>query len=362
MFEKVHKLSHQRIFRILIWALIIFVVINFAIDFALPSYAETLRASETLLSDNVCNFTSKDFTDIQNKIQKSEKPKLYLLGDSVSYGIGVKNESESISGYLRGMLPDYEVLNISTCGSKPLDYHLWIQHLSKIDSNNDSIFLIQYNYKWFNLISDNLEDKISQKKILYNFIYYLDNEIIEGLGFDYSWVENVEHYSGQFIPSIGYKTELLIEIFNEKSKEDFVENLFFGKSDKKTFEYKSQNWRQKDEFKNFKCKIAYSDKDWNSDDNFNFEVYLKTLDLIRESQKRSIVYLPAYNNELIKKCNTQLFQRNVDLFSKEAEMRSIPNFEMINEIEESRFLDDMHLDKEGNKNSAQIITNRIKSL
>ena len=97
----------NRIFRIGISFLITFIVINVAVEFLLPSYKNTLRASEILLGENVCNFDVKDFSDIEKMLKKDDKDKYILLGDSVMYGIGVEDESQTIAGFARADYLEY---------------------------------------------------------------------------------------------------------------------------------------------------------------------------------------------------------------------------------------------------------------
>ena len=356
MFNGVYKLEAKRIYRIGISFVVFFVGLNVLVETGLSSYDDTLRASEILLDDNVCNFAEEDFSDIEGEISSDPNPKIFLMGDSVSYGIGVEEESESVSGYLRELYPEYSVYNLSSCGSKPLDYYLWSRYLAEVDPNPDNICLIQYNYKWFNADNGELEDRVSQKRMLFNFKEYVDGEMHP------SDFESLKAMIAGAVPVYANKTKLFATIFNEKSKEDFIEHTFFGKPPQKTFAHKSQNWREKDEMKNFNCKIAYSGSEWDPEENFNFSVYLKTLDFLKEQSVKALVFLPAYNYELTKKCQNTGFEENVDLFASEALARNITTASFNPAIDESYFLDDMHLSESGNKLFAEEIADYIDNL
>lgn len=359
MFKKITAFSSKRIYRIAGFSAVFFIAINIAVLVFSPSYSQTLRASEILLDDNVCNFAYEDFNDLKELIKNDQKPKIFLLGDSIGYGIGVADESESVSGYLREINPDHSVYNLSSCGSKPLDYYLWVKYLTELDSNPDNIFVIQYNYKWFNNAGSKLEDKVSQKRILFEFAKYLDEEIRDDLDFYPRYFEYISHSLEKFFPVSSNKTKLFATIFHEKSKEDFMEHLFFGKSEKDSFEYKQQSWSKKDEMKSFNCKISYSGAAWNPESNFNYKVYLKTLNFVEENAVKAAVFLPPYNQELLAKCSNEKFYDNVSGFLELAENKNIQNAEFTQIVNQSHFLDDMHLDPEGNRILADNITDLI---
>lgn len=356
MFNKLSQYKSHRILRVGISFIIFFILINVFVDTALPSYNDLHRASEILLDENVCNFTEKDFREIENSIKNDEKPKIFLMGDSIGYGIGVKEEADSITGYLREFQPDYSVYNLSTCGSKPLDYYLWVSHLSKIDDNPENIYLIQYNYKWFNSDTERLEDRVSQKRVLFKFFSLLNEEMQEKLDFYPTAFENLQVFLEKYIPVSANKIKVFAKIFKEKSKEDLVKHLFFGKSDRKSFEYKSKHWHEKDEFKNFNCKIAYGGGLWDSENNFNYKIYLKTLDLLEENNLNAFVYLPAYNQKLIKSCITEDLIANINKFMDDAGDRDIISAEFVGGLDDKYFLDDMHLDAEGNAEFANVLS------
>lgn len=355
MFNVLNKFSAARIYRIGISFVLSFIVINIAVSALLPSYENIGRASEILLDDNVCNFVEKDFQDIEKKILNDDKQKIFLLGDSISYGIGVKDESQAISGYLQYNYSFKSVYNLASCGSKPLDYYLWVKYLSSIDPRDDSIYLIQYNYKWFNVDNGKLEDRLSQKRIAYRFLEYLDDETAEDLGFRPSFFEDIGNSLSSTIPVSSNKLKLFAAITKQKSKEDFIESVVFGKDGKKTFKYKSQNWQEKQETRIFNCKIAYSKNEWNPEENFNLRTYQNTLEIINERELNALVFLPAYNNELIKKCQNDTFESNVTWFLTEAKKHSVQTASYVNLIDESHFLDDMHLDFEGNRKLVELM-------
>lgn len=359
MFKKISEFKPKRIYRIGITFVVFFIAINVVVSEIIPSYSQTLRASEILLDDNVCNFAYQDFNDLEKLLLEDKNKKIFLLGDSVSYGIGVLDESNSASGYLREIHTDYSVYNLSSCGSKPLDYYLWVKYLAGIDNNSDNIFVIQYNYKWFNNTSGKLEDKVSQKRILFEFNEYLDDEIRDELEFYPRYFEQISHVLEKSIPVSANKTKLFAAIFNEKSKEDFTSHLFFGKPEKNSFDYKQKHWSEKEELKSFNCKIAYSSAEWNSENNFNYNVYLKTLDFIKNEGVRAVVLLPPYNQELVEKCNNEKFSNNVIKFLSDAGNRNILSAEFTETVNGSYFLDDMHLDSQGNKILAEKISEEI---
>jgi len=72
MFEKSLTLSCFRIIRIFVFALLFFVCMNIAVSFGFPSFKNTNRASEILLSSSVCNFSMDDFGDITEMIANDE--------------------------------------------------------------------------------------------------------------------------------------------------------------------------------------------------------------------------------------------------------------------------------------------------
>ena len=154
---------------------------------------------------------------------------MFLLGDSISYGISAltPDESESISGYLQRIHPDYFVMNLSSCGSKPLDYYLWIRYLSKQDSNPENTYIVQYNYKWFAVDNGNIEDRVSQQRVLDHFWNYLDEDLKERLSISFSFFGQMRDYISEKIPVSAEKTQLFALFFHAKSKEDVIRNLFY---------------------------------------------------------------------------------------------------------------------------------------
>lgn len=362
MFDSVRNLETKRILRIGAAFLIFFAAINIYIGSALPSYSSTLRASEKLLKDNVCNFAYKDFTDIKLSLASDEKPKIFLLGDSISYGIGVKEEKNSVSGYLRDLNEDYSVYNLSSCGSKPLDYYLWISYLTENFKDRENIYVIQYNYKWFNADSYRLEDKISQKRVLLYFNEYVNEHIRESLKYSPGVFERLDYGIDSVLPVSANKIKLFATIFNEKSKEKFVENLFFGSPEKESFEYKTKYWRGKNEMKTFNCKISYGSNIWDEETNFNYQIYLKTLELLSENNQKALTFMPPYNKELTKKCQNGVFEKNIENFVNDAEKKEINTASFINLVNEEKFLDDMHTNEKGNKELAEAITEYINKM
>ncbi|MBU1445695.1 hypothetical protein KKD70_00325 [Patescibacteria group bacterium] len=334
--------------------------------FALSSYAEVGRASEILLDDNVCNFASKDFSDIENMLLADTKPKIFILGDSISYGIGVASEKETISGYLRELHPEYSVYNLASCGGKSLDYYLWIQYLNDLaervnyDVSND-IYVIQYNYKWFNIDNGDFSDRISQKRILMHFDKYIDDEISKELDFYPTFFDKFGTFLNDTIPVASNRTKLIGLFLNEKSKEDFIKHVFYGRPETNSFEYKQQYWKDKEEMANFNCKITYSSNQWNAENNFNFMIYEKTIALLDNLDKNALIYLPAYNYELTKKCQENpAFEQNIAKFlSIATSVDNITGDAMIGGVDEKNFLDDMHLNAEGNAILAQLISHKI---
>lgn len=359
MFDPIEKFPKKRIFRVVIVFIIAFVAINIFIDKALPSYGSTLRASEKLLKDNVCNFVHKDFRDIRLSLAVDEKPKIFLLGDSISYGIGVENEQESISGFLRDFSDEYSVYNLSSCGSKPLDYHLWISYLLENHSDGGNIFVIQYNYKWFNLVSHNLEDKVSQKRTLLHFDKYLDDEILTTLGHVPGFFERLKYNIDAVLPASSNRIKLFAALFNEKSKENIIENIFFKPSEKDTFKYKIRYWREKDEMKSFNCMISYAGTKWDAETNFNYNIYSKTLNLLGKNNQKAFVFMPPYNYELTRRCRTEAFYKNIDEFLEKAQESNVSSASLIDLVDEEHFLDDMHLNSQGNENVASKISQYI---
>lgn len=347
MFEKSLTLSRSRIIRIFVFALLFFVCMNMAVSFAFSSFKDTNRASEILLSSSVCNFSTDDFGDIKEMIAGDKNEKIILLGDSIFYGIGVEDESESVSGYLRKLFPDKSVYNLSSCGSKPLDYYLWINRLK----DEDAVFVVQYNYKWFSADSGEWEDRISQKKILSEFANYYDGEV--------SLTEKAAYSLTKIIPLAANRTKIFAKIFNEKSKEDFVEHLFFGKPEIQNMAYKKRYWKEKDEMQSFNCKISYPSAAWNAETNYNFSMYGETLKFIDENSLEAIVLMPPYNTELIKKCIKNGFDGNLSLFVKTAEERDVKAVSFADKIDEKYFLDDMHLNAEGNEQLAELISKEL---
>lgn len=343
MFEKSLTFSRVRIIRIFAFTALFFIIINVVVSFALPSFNQTKRASEVLLADNVCNFALDDFADIDKMIALDDKKKIVLLGDSVFYGIGVENESEAVSGYLREMFPESSVYNLSSCGSKPLDYYFWINRLK----DEDAIFVVQYNYKWFAIDNNKLEDRVSQKKILTEFDKYTDEEV--------ALADKASHFLTKNIPVAANRTKLFAELLNEKTKEDFVEHLFFGKPKTQDMAYKQQYWGDKDEMKSFNCKISYTSQPWDAERNFNVAMYEKTLTFIDDEDLNAIVLMPPYNNELLKKCMKAGFDENISQFQIKAEEKDIKAISLISSIDEKYFLDDMHFNSDGNMQLAELI-------
>ena len=355
MFEGSLKLTRARIFRIFAFTAIFFVAINIAVSFALPSFVDLKRASEQLLSDNVCNFALADFADINTMMESDEKKKIILLGDSVSFGIGVENESESVSGYLRKNFPDYSVYNLSSCGSKPLDYYFWINRFKK----EDAIFVIQYNYKWFAVDNGELEERVSQKKILTEFDKYVDDEIQKWLGDAVTIGDKASHILTKNIPVAANRTKLFAAFLNEKSKEDFVAHVFFGKPETQSMAYKQQYWKDKEEMKSYNCKIYYPVQLWDVEKNFNFAMYMKTLEFVKGESLNTVVILPPYNGTLLKKCMNTGFEENISQFIEKAQEKGIKAVSFAGLVDEKYFLDDMHLNAEGNRQFADLLSKEI---
>lgn len=355
MFEKSLTFSRERIIRIFTFAAIFFVLINVAVAFAVSSYANTKRASEQLLADNVCNFAISDFDEIEKLVSQDNKKKIFILGDSISFGIGVEDESDSVSGYLREMNPDYSVYNLSSCGSKPLDYYFWINRLK----DEDAIFVVQYNYKWFATDNGKLEDRVSQKKILTEFNEYIDDDINKWLEGPVTYLDKLSHFLTKNIPAAADRTKIFAAILNEKSKEDFMEHVFFGKPETQNMAYKKQYWRDKDKMKSFNCKISYPSQLWDSERNFNVAMYEKTLKLIEDKNLNAVVLMPAYNTQLLNKCIKAGFEENISEFQKMAEEKRIKAVSFVNSIDEKYFLDDMHLNAQGNNQFAQLISKEL---
>ena len=111
--------------------------------------------------------------------------------------------------------------------------------------------------------------------------------------------------------------------------------------------------------KSFNCNIGYPDALWNPEENANYYVYLKTLDVLKGLNQKSFVFMPAYNEELIKKCHDDAFDQNVLRFEDEAERRGITVESFVSVIDQSFFLDDMHLDSKGNERMAEYITGNL---
>lgn len=342
MFEKAAKCSAKSIITILTSFVVTFIVINIVVHYVLPSYKTTLRASEMLLEANLCNFSDKDFTDIETMIKSDKKPKAFFLGDSITYGIGQKNQEDTYAA----LISEYSVYNLSSCGSKPLDYYLWIKYLIDLDSEN-SIFIIQYNYKWFNADSNRLKDRISQKRILFQFNKYLTPEIREKLDYYPSYIDNFASFLEKEIPIISNRTKLFAAIFKEKSKEELVEHLFFGKPEKQNMDYKRKVWSEKNKLKSYNCKIEFGAKEWDEKENFNYWIYLQTIQAIEKANHEGLVFLPAYNQKLVSKCSdSQAYLDNVNKFyDAAANLQSPLKFD----LDDKYFLDEMHLTDEGHK-------------
>ena len=348
MFEKTLKFPKERIYRIGISFVVFFVITNICIFAFLPSYKQTGRASEFFLDINVCNFSDKDLNEINQLIKDDNKPKIFLLGDSVGYGIGLE-ESESISGNLRSLAKDYSVYNLSVCGAKPLDYYLWIQYLSESDQGKGNTYLVQYNYKWFGLGTEKLENLISQKKILNYFQQYLSDEIKKDLNFNPNWFDDFKFLVERNIPVVSSKTHLFALLFRERSKEDLVRHVFFGGGEKPSFDEKK---------KNFNCRIDYSSNIW-KDEDFNYKIYLKTIELISEKSLNAYVFLPPYNTQITERCRDEKFDKNVEKFLNNAAVKNVFAFQLINEIPPDLFLDDMHLNSEGSRLFAEKLLSKI---
>ncbi|MBD3156490.1 hypothetical protein GF369_01550 [Candidatus Peregrinibacteria bacterium] len=355
MFEQSSTVSHKRIIRIFVCAAAFFILINAGISVFIPSYEQTGRASEMLLSNNVCNFSLADFSDIDNMLAHDTKRKIIILGDSVAYGIGVEHEAQSISGYIRNALPDYSVYNLSSCGSKPLDYYLWLKKLK----DEDALFLIQYNYKWFATDNGELRDRVSQKRLLTQFNEYVDESVRKSIGNHVTHMDIVSHTVSRLIPAASHKTSLFVHFFNEKSKEDVIEHLFFGKPEKQSMAYKKRYWKEKDEMKRFNCAISYPNQLWDAERNVNVALYQVTLAFIEENNLDAHVIMPPYNQELVDRCMKTSFRENVQWFIDEASRRGVESSAYIDSVDERYFLDDMHLNSEGNNQLATMIINDI---
>ncbi len=355
MFEKSSTVSRERIIRIFVFAALFFIGINVGISWAIPSYEQTRRASEMLLADSVCNFSLADFSDIDRTLAQDKKKKIIILGDSIAYGIGVKQEGESISGHMRELTPDYSVYNLSSCGSKPLDYYLWLKKLK----DEDAHFIIQYNYKWFATDNGELRDRVSQKRLLTQFHEYMDDEVRDVVGEHVTYMDIISHSFTRLIPAASRRTSLLAALFNEKSKEDVLKHLFFGKPKMQSMEYKQRYWKEKDAMKSFNCSISYPNQLWDSKRNANLSLYRLTLDFINENSINAHVVMPAYNQELIGRCIKTSFRENVQWFADEASKRNIESLIYTDAIDERYFLDAMHLNSEGNKTLATMITNDL---
>jgi hypothetical protein len=355
MFEKSLTFSRARIIRIFAFTAFFFITINFVVALNMPSFKDTGRASEQLLADSVCNFALTDFADINQMIEQDEKEKIVLLGDSVFFGIGVEDEAEAVSGYLREMYPESSIYNLASCGSKPLDYYFWINRLKA----ENATFVLQYNYKWFATDNGELFDRVSQKKILTEFNEYIDDEISKWFEESVTYPDKMSHLLTKNIPVAANRTKLFAAILNEKTKEDFVDHLFFGKPETQSMAYKQQYWKDKDAMKSFNCKITYSSQLWDSEKNFNVAMYEKTLQFIEEENLDAIVLMPAYNNLLLKKCMKVGFEENVMQIQKKAEEKGIKAVLFVNSIDEKHFLDDMHLNAQGNKELANLISKEL---
>lgn len=349
MFEKFLKFPRERIYRIGVSFAIFFIVINICVYAFLPSYKQIGRASEYFFDLNICNFSDKDLNEIIQLLKNDKKPKIILLGDSVGYGIGVE-ENESISGRLRSLQNDYSVYNLSVCGSKPLDYYLWMRFFSKIDSDRKNIYLIQYNYKWFGLSAGKLENIISQKKILIYFQVYLTDEIKNDTGFNPGWFDTFKFLVDRNIPVVSNKTTLFALLFRERSKEDLMRHIFFGGGEKPSFEEKR---------KSFNCRIDYSSGEWNEED-FNYKIYLETLDLINQKQLNAFVLMPPYNEQITGRCQDAVFKNNVDKFLSDAALKNVSAAEFVNDVPAGFFLDDMHLTEDGSAVFAEKLLSKIK--
>jgi len=349
MFEKVLKFPHARVIRIGLSFILFFLAINLSVYLFMPSYKQTLRASEFFLDLNICNFSDKDIDDVIDLIKTDKNNKIFLLGDSVSYGIGTA-ENDSISGYLRESKKMYSVYNLSVCGAKPLDYYLWINYLNKINPGEKNIYLVQYNYKWFPIKDDKLENYISQKKALYRFSEFLTQEFKDKLEFNPGWFDFFKYNIEKILPVVSNKDRLFALIFKERSKEDLIKHLMSGPVKQPTFEEKK---------KNFNCKIDYASSLWNKETDFNYKVYLKTLALIKEKNINAVVYLPAYNSDIIARCRDANFDINTTGFIKDAGSLNVKVFESTSQISQEYFLDDMHLNSEGNKIFSQILSQKI---
>jgi hypothetical protein len=324
-------------------------LINLSVFLFLPSYKQTLRASEYFFDLNICNFSDKDLNEISDIIKNDKKNKIFILGDSVSYGIGT-SESESVSGYLRNTKEEYSVYNLSVCGAKPLDYYLWINYLDKINADRRNIYLVQYNYKWFPLKDDKLENFISQKKTLYKFSEFLDQEMKNKLKFNPNWFDYFKYNVEKTIPVVSNKDRLFALIFRERSKEDLIKHLMSGQVNQPTFEEKK---------KNFNCRIDYSSSLWNEETDFNYKIYLKTVKLLKEKNINALVYLPAYNSGIVERCHDAGFETNISKFIKDAQTQNVKVFEFTDKIPQEYFLDDMHLNSEGSKLFAQILSENL---
>jgi len=348
MFEKILQFPRERIYRIGISFVLFFILINICVYAYLPSFKQTGRASEFFLDINICNFSDKDLSEIENLIKNDTKDKIFLLGDSIMYGIGIE-EKQSVSGNLRSVQNKYSVYNLSVCGAKPLDFLLWIQYLNEIEPGNKNIYLVQYNYKWFGLGEDKIENVISQKKTLQYFKDYLSEDLKTDLNFNPNWFNNFTYFVEKNIPVVSSKTTLFALIFRERSKEDLIKHVFFGGNIKPSFEEKK---------KNFNCRIDYASGVWEADD-FNYKIYLKTLDFINKNQLNALVFIPAYNEQITGKCQDEKFQYNLNKFIDDAEVKNVTSAVFVKDIPPELFLDDMHLTEEGSKNFAEKIFSKI---
>ena len=205
-----------------------------------------------------------------------------------------------------------------------------------------------------------LNIEYAKKSILTEFENYVDEETYEKLGVSVSLLDKMSHFLTKNIPIAASRTKLFATILGEKSKEDFIEHMFFGTPKNKTMAYKQQYWRDKDEMKTFNCKISYTNKLWSESENFNLYMYEKTLKFVNNNNLNVVVLLPPYNSELIKKCMKDAFNKNVTWFLDKAVQNGIKSASFIENIDEKYFLDDMHLNADGNRQLAQLISKKIK--
>jgi thymidine kinase len=87
---------------------------------------------------------------------------------------------------------------------------------------------------------------------------------------------------------------------------------------------------------------------------------MKTLEFIQGESLNAVVLIPAYNATLLKKCMNAGFEENILQFVKKAQEKGVKVASFAALIDEKYFLDDMHLNAEGNKQFADLINKEIK--